>query len=58
MEKRFSERLGFVKPSQIIQTDGMSDELKNSVWNFILSLFQTNWEPFAKWVAQEYLIAR
>lgn len=35
MSKRFSERLGIRAPSKLLQLDGMSDELRNSLWNVI-----------------------
>jgi hypothetical protein len=31
--KRFSERKGFKKASDVIQSEGMTDELRNSLWN-------------------------
>jgi hypothetical protein len=31
--KRFSERSGLVAPARTIQTEGMSEELRNSLWN-------------------------
>jgi hypothetical protein len=36
--KRFSQRIGAVEASSIIQLDTMSDALRNSIWNFIVSL--------------------
>jgi hypothetical protein len=33
--KRFSQRKGYKPVSEIIQTDGMSDELRNSLWNVL-----------------------
>ena len=33
--KRFSERKGYKKVSEIIQKDGISDELRNSIWNIL-----------------------
>ncbi len=35
MNKKFSERIGAVAPSTVIQLDGMNEELKNSLWNII-----------------------
>ncbi|GAB4512211.1 MAG: hypothetical protein Tsb0026_15990 [Sulfuricaulis sp.] len=32
---KFSERKGFTPVSRIIQTEGMSDELRNSLWNVL-----------------------
>lgn len=38
---RFSERKNYKKPSTIIQVDGISDELRNSLWNV---LFVSKWD--------------
>ena len=32
---KFSERQGYVKPQDVIQTDWMSDALRNSLWNVL-----------------------
>ncbi len=32
---RFSDRIGITKPSLIIQTDSMNQDLKNSLWNIV-----------------------
>ncbi len=32
---RFSQRKGYKPVSQVIQTEGMSDELRNSIWNVL-----------------------
>jgi hypothetical protein len=48
---KFSERMGFKEHLPIIQTDGMSDALRNSLWNFLHTLYEnTNnyWIPVAK----------
>jgi hypothetical protein len=37
--KRFSERIGAVEAPTIIQLETMSDALRNSIWNCIVSLF-------------------
>jgi AbiJ N-terminal domain 4 len=37
--KRFSQRIGAVATPNIIQLESVSDELRNSIWNFIVSLF-------------------
>ncbi len=39
--KSFSERKGLKTPAQTIQTEGMTDELRNSLWN---ALHVTVWE--------------
>jgi len=57
MKKRFSERLGIVDQIQTIQTEGMSDALRNSLWNFIHSQFESRhdyWIPLAKFIAQYF----
>lgn len=36
---RFSERIGVNKKSKIIQIDGMSNELRHSIWNLLLNLY-------------------
>jgi len=33
--RRFSQRKGFKSVNEVIQTDGMSDELRNSIWNVL-----------------------
>lgn len=35
MNKRFSERIGVRVPAKIMQLDGMSQELRNSLWNVV-----------------------
>lgn len=58
MAKKFSERIGVVEPVQNIQTDGMSEDLRNSLWNFIHSQFESSrydsdhWIRLAKFTAQ------
>jgi hypothetical protein len=55
MKKSFSERLGLVEATPTLQMEGMNDALRNSIWNFLHSLFESsheNWIPLAKWVAQ------
>lgn len=37
--KRFSQRIGAVPAPSAIQLESMSDELRNSIWNFLVSLF-------------------
>jgi DNA-binding transcriptional ArsR family regulator len=39
--KSFSERKGIAPPQQVIQTDGMTDNLRNALWN---ALHLTVWE--------------
>src|SRR5574341_940251 len=38
---KFSERKNYKKPSTLIQTDGMNDELRHSIWNV---LFMSKWD--------------
>lgn len=38
---RFSERKNYKKPSTLIQTDGVNDELRNSLWSV---LFLSKWD--------------
>lgn len=55
MSKKFSERVGIVEKVHNIQTESMSVELRNSLWNFIHSQYQSEygyWGPLAKFVAQ------
>ena len=35
MKQRFSERKGFKEPLTVIQKYGMSEELRNSLWNVL-----------------------
>lgn len=37
--KRFSQRIGAVDVPTIVQMESMSDALRNSIWNFVVSLF-------------------
>jgi hypothetical protein len=37
--KRFSQRIGAVQATTVIQLESVSEPLRNSLWNFILSLF-------------------
>jgi len=54
---KFSERIGKIQPKVAIQLDSMDDDLKNSLWNILLSyiiepiadkfyLHETEFEPF------------
>lgn len=55
MTKKFSERIGIVAPVTNIQTEGISDELRNSLWNFVHSQFESphdHWKILAKFIAQ------
>lgn len=50
----FSERIGVVAPSTALQIDSMSDELRNSIWNVWLMLYDEDdhWPKVAKYIAQ------
>ena len=53
--KKFSERLGLIEAPRLLQTEGMSDALRNSLWNFIVSMFDAKdgeWLSAASWIAQ------
>lgn len=53
--KRFSQRIGAVDTPSIIQLETMSDALRNSIWNFIVSLFhegEDGWWAIAEYSAQ------
>ena len=53
--KRFSARIGVVDVPQILQIESMSDALRNSIWNFTVSLFndgESGWWNLAKYVSQ------
>ena len=57
MKKSFSERLGLVETTPMLQTDSMNDALRNSIWNLIHSLFQNQyqyWTPLAHSVAEYF----
>ena len=56
---RFSERIGVSKNSKTIQIDGMSDELKNSIWNLLFNLYnrydnrsENYWVRVANYIAE------
>lgn len=53
---RFSQRIGAAKVPSIVQMDTMSDALRNSIWNLILSLFdqgESGWWNIAE-ISAEY----
>ena len=53
---RFSERIGVSKTSKAIQMDGMSDELKNSIWNLFIDIYNQDdgiyWKKAADHIAE------
>lgn len=56
--KRFSERIGAVSSPSTIQTDSMSEDLRNSLWNLFYSLYQDStydyWQSMAPFVARYF----
>ncbi len=53
--KRFSQRIGVAETPSIIQLEAMSDALRNSIWNFIVSLFsegESGWWHIAELSSQ------
>lgn len=53
--KRFSQRIGAVEATSVIQLESMSQPLRNSLWNFIVSLFDdgdTGWWRIAELSSQ------
>ena len=53
--KRFSQRIGAVDTPSIIQLESISDALRNSIWNFLVSLFdegESGWWRIAEISAQ------
>jgi hypothetical protein len=38
----FSDRMGFTAPSQLIQVDSMSEELRNSLWNLLTDVYDSD----------------
>ncbi len=55
---RFSERIGVVKRSKALQVDSMSDELRNSLWNLFLQLYDDRedryWSCVAPYIARYF----
>ena len=51
----FSERVGAVAPRTALQIDSMSDALRNSLWNVVLSLYGDEYES---WTSAAARIAR
>lgn len=47
--KKFSERIGAVEATSVLQLSGMSDALRNSIWNFLHSIYDEGddgwWAP-------------
>ncbi len=56
--RKFSERMELAEHVPTIQTEGMNSALRNSLWNFLHSLYESKydyWIPIAKCVAQFFL---
>jgi hypothetical protein len=57
MTKRFSERIGAVETPHTLQMEGMNDALRNSLWNYLHSLFESQyeyWRSFARSLANHF----
>lgn len=55
MNKSFSARLGFVELTPTLQTESMNDALRHTIWNYLLTLFESRqeyWRTLATRVAQ------
>jgi len=53
--KRFSERVGAVETITVLQLDTMSDALRNSIWNFLHSIYHkgdSGWRDLAGALSQ------
>jgi len=59
--KKFSERMSFVETPQLLQTEGMSEALRNSIWNLLVYIFEVK-DPYNNsamdWFNAAELIAR
>ncbi|MGC2458998.1 MAG: hypothetical protein WA435_13500 [Gallionellaceae bacterium] len=53
--KKFSERIGVIEVVPMLQTDGMNEALRNSIWNLLIALFQNDWQSIAAWMAESFL---
>ena len=52
---RFSERIGAVEIPKLIQLEGINDALRNTVWNFLITLFdegESSWWRAARHIAR------
>lgn len=55
MHRKFSDRMGFAEHIPMIQTEGMNTALRNSLWNFLYSLYESKynyWLKVAEWAAE------
>ena len=58
---RFSQRIGLASAQNILQTNTMSDELRNSLWNLIFNIFDkdsTSWLSLNRHSAQRFFKIR
>jgi len=58
MKRRDMLSMGLTEHVPTIQTEGMNDALRNSLWNFLHYLYENpneNWISVAKWVAEFFL---
>lgn len=55
---RFSERIGIVEPKPLVQIEGMTLELRNSLWNLIYGLYENRhkdyWRQVAQFIAEHF----
>jgi len=55
---KFSERIGAVESIKNIQIDSVNDELRNSLWNLFLDLYEDSdknyWRKVAKYIAKYF----
>jgi hypothetical protein len=58
MKRKFSDRIGVTTPRAVLQTEEMSDELKSSIWNFIIkTIFAVrpeHWPSSVKVIAERF----
>lgn len=52
MKEKFSERIGAEESKTSLQVDEINDELKNSLWNTLLNLYNSRDESYWKMVAK------
>jgi AbiJ N-terminal domain 4 len=57
MTKRFSERLGITESPAVLQTEGMNDALRNSIWNLLHELYDSQSQS-TYWIGIAKIIAR
>ena len=55
--KKFSERIGAVSRPSVIQTNSISEDLRNSLWNLFYSFYEHEndyWRMVAPYVAKYF----